>query len=433
MKNPHNVRRGQTLLMFSMTSVTIFGLMGLVVDLGWSHFRKQAAQAAAQAASSAATAAAALSGGSAISCSTMNVVCQAETNCPETILNGGVTNIDKGCLYAKENGFITSGRQKVTIAAGTSTPPTGNGAIPRYWVTVRVSETLPQLFSRVLGFSTGTITARSTSGYFPPALGGCIYILNSFSQAMQLNGNITFTTGCGININSNYYAALKLVGSASVAATGSSQIKIVGGYVADANSILTPMPINGAPTFRDPMGDVPPPAVGACDSTGVSTSNNEQRTVTPGVYCGAITVTGHSVLTLSPGLYIIKSGGISVGGQATLKGAGVTIYVQSGSVGFAGGATSNLTAPTSGPWQGLLFYQDQANTSSASLVGGSDQLMSGVLYFPTTHLDYNAGSTTTAQQATIICDTLNVTGNSYIAASGNSPFMTLFSGIGVLE
>ena len=433
MKTYSNPRQGQTLMMFSVATVTIFGLMGLVVDLGWSYFRKEAAQAAAQAAASAATAAAAKSAGTSISCTSLNVVCQSESDCPAVIANGGVTNIDKGCLYAKENGFSTSGRQRVTISAGTSTPAVGNGATPRYWVTVKINETLPQLFSSVLGFSSAQVTARSTSGYFPPALGGCIYILNPTSQAIQLNGNITLQTGCGLNINSNYYAALKLVGSAAVTATGGSSINIVGGYVVDTNSALSPTPVTGAPTFRDPMGDVPPPSVGACDNTGLSTSNNDKITISGGVYCGSITVTGHSVVTMNPGLYIIKSGGLSVGGQATLNGSGVTIYVQSGSVGLAGGASTNLTAPASGSWQGILFYQDQGDTSSASLVGGSGQFMTGVLYFPTTHMDYNAGSSTTAQQATIICDTLNVTGNSYIAASGNSPFMTLFSGIGVLE
>jgi hypothetical protein len=93
----------------------------------------------------------------------------------------------------------------------------------------------------------------------------------------------------------------------------------------------------------------------------------------------------------------------------------------------------DLTAPGSGVWQGILFFQDRANASSASLVGGSGQQMSGVLYFPTTHVDFNGGSASNAQQVTLIADTLNITGNSWITAAGNSPLMTLFSGVAVLE
>lgn len=175
------------------------------------------------------------------------------------------------------------------------------------------------------------------------------------------------------------------------------------------------------------------PRVGACDSFGVSLNNNDNQSISPGVYCGPVTVTGHATLTLNSGLYILKSGGLNVGGQATLNGTGVTIYLPANSAAFAGGATTNLSAPTTGAWQGILFYQDRSDTTSASLTGGSGQHMTGVIYFPSAHMDYTAGSNTTAETATIICDTLNITGNSYLAASGNSPFLTLFSGIGVLE
>jgi Flp pilus assembly protein TadG len=432
MKRKSNLERGQTILMFSFATVVMFGMLGLVVDLGWSYFRKQAAQAAANAAAVAAVAAAVQTAGVAISCGAVNVVCQSETPCPYPAASSS-NNTDKGCLYATANGYSTTGRQTVTLASGVGTPPTGNGATPKYWVTARVTETIPLLFASILGVKNATVAARSTAGYFPPANGGCVYVLNPNSQSMLLNGNILFQTGCGVNIESTYYAALKLVGSASLVANSGSNINIVGGYTADANSTISPMPSTGAAAFKDPLGDVPPPTIGSCTSTGVSLGNNDKQTISPGVYCGPVTVTGHAVLTLSAGLYILTSGGLNVGGQATLNGTGVTIYLPTNSVTFAGGADSNLSAPTTGPWQGILFYQDRSDTTSASLVGGSGQIMQGILYFPSTSLAYTAGSTTTAQSATIICDTLNITGNSYLAQSGNSPFMTLFSGIGVLE
>src|SRR5579862_1281857 len=55
------------------------------------------------------------------------------------------------------------------------------------------------------------------------------------------------------------------------------------------------------------------------------------------------------------------------------------------------------------------------------------------IYFPTAHLSYTAGSSTLADSATIIADTLNIVGNSYLAQTGTSPFLTLFSGVGLLE
>src|SRR6185369_15220122 len=110
-----------------------------------------------------------------------------------------------------------------------------------YWVTVKVSESIPQLFSAVLGNRYGTVVAHSTAGYFPPPTGGCVYVLDPASQSMLINGNILFQTGCGVNINSNNYAALKMVGSASLIASSGSKINVVGGYTADSNSTVSPV------------------------------------------------------------------------------------------------------------------------------------------------------------------------------------------------
>ena len=51
-------RKGQTAIMFTLALIPLFGMLGLVVDMGWANFRKQAAQAAADAAAEAAAEAA---------------------------------------------------------------------------------------------------------------------------------------------------------------------------------------------------------------------------------------------------------------------------------------------------------------------------------------------------------------------------------------
>ena len=37
-------RKGQTAIMFTLAAVPLFGILGLVVDIGWAYYRKQAAQ-----------------------------------------------------------------------------------------------------------------------------------------------------------------------------------------------------------------------------------------------------------------------------------------------------------------------------------------------------------------------------------------------------
>jgi hypothetical protein len=139
---------------------------------------------------------------------------------------------------------------------------------------------------------------------------------------------------------------------------------------------------------------------------------------------------------MAPGTYIIKgstTGGLSVAGQGTINAPGVTLYFETGTVNFAGGATVNMSAPTTGTYQGILMFQSRTNTQNASLVGGSSQLTSGILYFPVAQLDYKGGSASTTQNATIVCDTLNLTGNSYINNPSTSPYLNTVSGVIVLE
>ena len=169
--------------------------------------------------------------------------------------------------------------------------------------------------------------------------------------------------------------------------------------------------MTGAASITDPLADLTPPTVGACTDGGspVNLGSHQNRTIDPGVYCSGLNLSAQSSLTLNPGVYVVKNG-ISLGGQTSINGNGVFIYLQSGGVSMAGGAVVNLTAPSTGTWQGVLFYQDRADTASSTLVGGTAQLMNGVLYFPSANRTSTGGSGTAAMNTTIISDTLSLVG-----------------------
>src|SRR5206468_1391073 len=128
-------------------------------------------------------------------------------------------------------------------------------------------------------------------------------------------------------------------------------------------------------------------------------------------------------LTLNAGTYIVK-GNLTLGGQTTIRGTGVTIYMVDGGVSMAGGATAALSAPSTGDYQGILFFQARGNATASTLVGGTGQALSGALYFPSAQLTYTGGSSTSAVATTIISKTLSLVGHSYIANSAN----TLYTG-----
>ena len=197
-----------------------------------AFFRREAAQTAADAAANAAAAAAYLSaGGGSINCSVTNVACYStEYECPAT-LTTATNNIQAGCLYARDNGFTTAGRQKVTFQSGAGTPATASGAPMSYWVIVRVSERIPQLFSAVLGFQNGMVTARATAGARMSDGGGCVIELNPNAWgAISMNGNTSLTTGCGVYTNSSSSGAISIVGGGTITTTGGAKTNIVGNW-----------------------------------------------------------------------------------------------------------------------------------------------------------------------------------------------------------
>jgi len=433
--------RGQTAIMFTLGTITLFGMLGLVVDIGYAYYRKEAAQTAADAAAGAAAIAAYNNAqGGAVSCSTNEVSCyNSEYTCPST--PSGSNNVQVGCMYAQQNGFTTGGKIKVTFRTGTGTPPTATGAMPmNYWVEARVSENIPQLFSAVLGFPTATVTARATSATRVADSGGCVITLNPHaSSSLRMTGNADLTSGCGVFVNSDHPSnAVDLNGGGTITTTGTSKTNIVGGCGSSCGNIH-PSAITGAASITDPLEDLSPPTYSGCnDPAGnVNLGSHATMTLTPSgstpmVLCNGINLGAQSSLTLNPGTYVVK-GGISLGAQTSLNGSGVFIYVESGPIGMSGGASVNLSAPTTGTYAGVLFYQDRADTNDATLVGGNTQLMQGILYFPTAHLNYTGGSSTNARDTTIISDTLNMVGHSYIRAAANSPYTGITGGAFFIE
>lgn len=180
-----NMRRGQALVMVSLAALAMFGIIGLAVDLGWGFYVKRSAQAAADAAALAAVHETLTRAGTGTYvCGTDNVVCStAPQPCPgQPITDDPANNIDNGCLYAAQDGFATggkSGHQTVTMQSNvTSPPPTAPGVRVFYWVTARVSENIPQLFSRVLGRGQGTSSARATAAIAETVIIGSLILLD---------------------------------------------------------------------------------------------------------------------------------------------------------------------------------------------------------------------------------------------------------------
>jgi len=410
--------RGSTLLMFTLALIVMMGVLGLVVDIGWAYYRRQAAQAAADAAVLAAATAASHSLAS-FTCGLNGIACQDPTSCGTSIPNPPNNNLQVGCLYAQSNGFSASNGQTVLISANTTSPAPGvPGVQVPYWITVSVNETNQQTFSSVLGNTLLTVGAHATATVFP-APGDCIYALAGSGVGLSANGNINISSACGVYVDSSASNAINLVGNATIGVTG-ADIDIVGNWSANSNTQLSPAPVTGLSVSGDPLAGVPAPST-SCSNAGISLKSKDTQTIDPCEYSGTVNVGGQASLTLHPGIYVLDNG-FSVGGGASLSGAGVTLYIKGGSASIAGGGVVNLSSPLSGTYQGIAIFQSRTDTNTMTLVGGTTQFINGAVYGPVAPLSYTGGASGQSLSTLLIANTVTFVGNSNITAASKTGY-----------
>jgi len=398
--------------MTTLALIPMFGIIGLAVDLGWMEFTKKSAQTAADAAVMAALLKfQSTSYSTDFTCGVGGVVCQAPTSCSPAMGN----HLDSGCLYAQLNGFTSSGNQYVTMQSGVGVPPTATGVqSSAYWVTARVNQSVPQLFSAVLGNANGLVSARATAALNPAR--DCIYVMDpAGSDAIHMNGTPSLTSSCGVYINSNNPTALLGVGTPILTA---SEIDIVGNY-SFAGTLNPNPPSTGIAQMGDPLANLPAPSVPAgCDHTNYVVNPpgpGGTDTLSPGVYCGGISVK-NGTAAFTPGLYIMKGGGLSTQDtNSHITGTGVTIYntydptssdphINTYSpINIVAGSTSTLSAPTSGTYAGVLIFEDRSITTTScggsictdNFGGGAAGAYTGIIYGPKSLMNFYGNSSLT--------------------------------------
>jgi Flp pilus assembly protein TadG len=408
---------GQALLMVTLGISFLLGVLGLVVDVGYGYYVKQVAQAAADSAVLAAVAAAAPSSGA---CGTAVLCNSTPTNCSANPTNPPATNFDSACLYAKANGFTNSSAQTVTISSGTGTPPSAPGVSTTYWVTVTASQQQYLGFLSALGLHGGLIAAQATGAVNAAAgAGGCIYVLDPTGSALNVSGSANISSDCGIYVDSSASNAFVSSGGAK---TTASAVDIVGNVNISGGSTVTPTPTTGVSPVADPLANLPPPVFSGCHGGIGKSISATTATLSPDVYCGGITVSGGAHVTFNPGQYILNGGGLNVSGNSIVSGAGVFFYNTSygysfGPIIISGGTGVTLTAPASGTYQGILFFQDRTIFASAASTfsGGSLANVSGTIYLPTAQLYFSGGASTSPLTMALVCKELNVSGNAYLA------------------
>ena len=131
---------------------------------------------------------------------------------------------------------------------------------------------------------------------------------------------------------------------------------------------------------------------GPCDYTNASfdKKNKGAMMLTPGIYCGGLSIHSADVV-LKPGLYIIQDGPLSLQGNATLEGNGVSILLSgvNATLDMQGSPKITLEAMETGPLAGIAIASDTSASPvlTSVLQGSPDLVVSGSIYLPNQRLE----------------------------------------------
>lgn len=380
--------RGQALVLIVLAITGLLGITGLIVDGGAAYTDRRHAQNAADTAALGAA---------------LKYVRDGDWSSAELA----------GYERAASNGYNNN---QTTNTVHVHCPPEGgkyNGN-PEF-VQVIIETSTPTYFAKLLGINqvankVEAVSHARPSEPSPVNKGNAMVSLKPNGRgAFRSHGtNETIVYGGGVFVNSNNDCAFEQVGNSVM--TVPVGINIVGGAclngsVSPADTILT----GASPIPEEPVVLPPEPF---CEQDAVQKDNY----LTPGNWVGTFPPSG--VIALKSGLYCVD-GTFMLNAHDTLIGKSVVIYMRSGNIHWDGGAQINLSAPTTGPFAGLLIYMPLSNDEGVIINGNSDSTFIGTILAPASDIQVNGTASTEGYHSQIIGYTIDLIGTANLVVQYN--------------
>lgn len=394
--------RGTIIIMLAIALPLIVGLLGLAIDTANWYYAERRVQTA--------TDAAAISGAITL-----------------LQLKNDIDAEDASLDSANRNDFQPgNGRTLEYFSPPSSGPFTSDLSA----VEIISTEAQSIYFADILYNGSATVTTRAVATAKDIPGVHCVLGLGTdIDGAVEFTGNADFDMGCGTASNSQTDRSMEIWGNAKANAapmTAAGDIALGGSASLEpANQLLYTWNL----AVEDPYGseglDLQVP-----NSPHNCTYNNLHidgmtTTLASGRYCGGLKITD-STVTFLAGEHIIDGGDFDVSGTSTLLGDEV-VFILTGSgskyatVKFAGGTTADLTAPTSGPYEGVVFFGDPAapsykgnNLISNDFLGGSDMNIVGAIYDPAREVVFTGGLGLSGSCLQIVAFKVTLTGSGAI-------------------
>ena len=359
--------KGSALVLSALGFSTILAMLSMCVDVGMLFQAKRKMQTAADAAALAGTL--------------------------DYLYNGSLGSATTAADNASsQNGYTDgSGGVVVTISDPPADGPnTGNAS----FLEAKISAPVKTYFMGMLGVDSFTLKARAVAGVPTDGL-ACIWVMAPSGGALTLQGAYDIEApSCGVYVNSPSTNAFIDTGNGGI--VNAKFLDVVGNSPPAHQTTPTPTTVNTAPR-RDPWGNLAgaTPTNGLCTTTDSSDSTLTGTVSGPGTnnaICFTNAVTLNNV-TLGPGTYMFENG-VTISGTVTVNSGTLDIY---GGTFNQANAQLNMTAPTSGIYNGIAILQPSNNTNELQVqFGSSNQTVDGYIYAPgaEVYLQDNGGGTT---------------------------------------
>ncbi len=306
------------------------------------------------------------------------------------------------------NGFDESKGDTLEI----NTPPTSGPFAGQNGIfEAIVTRPVPTFLARLVYPDQVIVAARAVASVAGSSVACVLALEENAKDAIKVNNGSFFANGCKVQVNSSDSKALHVFNNASM--TG-DEINIVGGY--QNQGYISSEPNTGMPTAGDPFSGLSAPSFSSTDCEHNDLAFDEGiHVLSPGVYCGGLSLSGTASVEFEAGMHIMQDGGFSASGNTSVVGEEVTVYMAGDSaISVSGQADIDLSAPMTGDYAGMLLYGDpNASTNVQHQITGNGNLTyNGFMYFPTAELKYNGnGLGSTADYTAVIARILRFGGN----------------------
>lgn len=330
-------------------------------------------------------------------------------------------------------------RLRTTPSCSVQAPPTSGAFTAATFSAVRVTlstqRALP--FSGMFMAGAPTITATATAALVQSGVYCLRSLKNDAGTGLGFSGSAVVNLKCGGKTNAKGANAIDGGGASQITMSPAAAV----GQIANGGNFAT------GTTFQpfsypepDPFASVNPPTVpNGCNQSAVQGNQSSVSASNTTVCYKDLTLTSGQTATFTDAIVILNGGDLTANAGATINCTRCTFVLTTdsntinsqsiGKVTFNGGATINLSPPTSGTYKDIVIYKDRRApdcNNCNKINGNSSSSIAGAIYIPSQEIQFSGNGGISSDCVQMVGWTISFTGNSSISnecpSGGPKPF-----------